>query len=432
MSPGTALLAAALGVSLVALLSAATAILAVPAMLVLAGPLAGHRRPALLVGRRSERRPRRAPPRAGRRWRSAPRCCCSRHASPSSGCAPARPPRSRCPRAARRALQYDTVATSMGAGWTEPFEIVAVARKGAVTTASRLAALERAQRKIARDPAVRAVLGPGTIARSAERLRSAGRRAVDAQRGHPRKAGGRLRSLGKNVSSAADGVESLRSSLSSADDAATRLASRLARRDRRRRLAAQRPQRRQQRRPPPRRPRSPTPSAGRAAVESQSAAASSVRSRRPQRRARARHHARHAGHQRTRPAEPPARTCRCDHPGAVRRARPAPPGRRRRSPRRNARSPAMSLSGIRPVPRCARPGRRSRPTAAAALDDPMRELGLDAQYAASIATTTRRPRRRPPRDRGRQPRRQRRRDRPQGARPRRHRRLALGRQRRRS
>ena len=72
-------------------------------------------------------------------------------------------------------------------------------------------------------PAVRAVLGPGTIARSAARLRSAGRRAVAAQRGLPRRTGSRLKSLGKNVSSAADGVDSLRSSLSSANAATARI-----------------------------------------------------------------------------------------------------------------------------------------------------------------------------------------------------------------
>ena len=81
---------------------------------------------------------------------------------------------------------YDTVATAMGAGWTEPFEIVAVARRGAITTPQRLATLERAQRKLSRDPDVRAVLGPGTIARSAAKLRSDGRRAVPPE--SPRRA----------------------------------------------------------------------------------------------------------------------------------------------------------------------------------------------------------------------------------------------------
>ncbi|MEA2190715.1 MAG: putative drug exporter of the superfamily, partial [Solirubrobacteraceae bacterium] len=120
--------------------------------------------------------------------------------------------------------QYDTIADSMGAGWSEPFEIVAVTHKGAVTTAPRLAALARVQRKLAKDPAVRAVLGPGSIAASASKLRNSGRRALQASQGAPRREGGRLRRLGAGVSSAADGVGSLRSSLSSATSAATRVA----------------------------------------------------------------------------------------------------------------------------------------------------------------------------------------------------------------
>jgi RND superfamily putative drug exporter len=120
--------------------------------------------------------------------------------------------------------QYDAVASSMGAGWTEPFEIVAVTHKGAVTTGPRLAELARVQRRIARDPAVRAVLGPGEIARSAAALRSSGRKALAASRRQPAD-GGRLRKLDAGVSSAADGVGSLASTLSSATSAATRVAS---------------------------------------------------------------------------------------------------------------------------------------------------------------------------------------------------------------
>ncbi len=120
--------------------------------------------------------------------------------------------------------QYDTVAKSMGAGWTEPFEIVAVADKGAVTTAPRLAALARLQRELAKDPAVRAVLGPGSIARSAAKLRRSGRQALAASKGLPRRDGGRLREIDAGVSSAADGVGSLRDSLSSATSAASRIA----------------------------------------------------------------------------------------------------------------------------------------------------------------------------------------------------------------
>ena len=110
----------------------------------------------------------------------------------------------------------------MGPGWTEPFEIVAVTRKGAVTTAARLAALERAQRKLARDPAVRAVLGPGSIAGSARKLRSAGRRAVNAEQQRPARRGQAPAPDRRERQHRGTGVDSLRSSLSTANAAAGR------------------------------------------------------------------------------------------------------------------------------------------------------------------------------------------------------------------
>ena len=222
MSPGTALLAAALGVSVVAVLSAATAMVAVPAMLVLVGHRLGSDAQSTTAGAGASASVARA---ATRRPALAIGAALLLLAAsvPVLGLRTAAPAAQSLPSDSVARAQYDSVSKAMGPGWTEPFEIVAVTRKGAVTTASRLAALERTQRKLARDPAVRAVLGPGTIARSAARLRSAGRRAVAAQRGLPRKTGSRLKSLGKNVNSAADGVDSLRSSLSSANAATARI-----------------------------------------------------------------------------------------------------------------------------------------------------------------------------------------------------------------
>ena len=222
MSPGTALLAAALGVSVVALLSAATAILAVPAILVVVGPwlnadahasAAGGGASAALA-RAATQRPALA---IGATLLLLAACI------PVLGLRTGAPAAQSLPSGSEARAQYDTVAKSMGPGWTEPFEIVAVAHRGAITTPTRLATLERAQRKLSRDPAVRAVLGPGTIARSAAKLRSAGRRAVAAGRSAPRRAGGQLRNLDRNVSTAADGVESLQSSLSGANAAASKL-----------------------------------------------------------------------------------------------------------------------------------------------------------------------------------------------------------------
>jgi RND superfamily putative drug exporter len=224
MSPGTALLAAALGVSVVAVLSAATAMIAVPAMLVLAG-----RRLALA-----------APRRTGARDGASARLARAATRRPVLGILAAllllaasipvlslrtgAPSARSLPAASAARAQYEAVSKAMGAGWSEPFEIVAVTHNGAVTTPARLAELARVQRALSHDPAVRAVLGPGAIARSAARLRSAGRRAIATRRSVTRRTGGRLRRLNANVSSAAHGVQSLRSSLASANTSANRVA----------------------------------------------------------------------------------------------------------------------------------------------------------------------------------------------------------------
>ncbi|HEY1540741.1 MAG TPA: MMPL family transporter [Solirubrobacteraceae bacterium] len=224
LSPGTALLAAALGVSVVALLAAGSAMLVVPAVLVLAGPwLELGALPAATGGTAIGARLAHAATR--RPVLGIVAVVVLLVASiPVLGLKTGAPAAQSLPSSSGARAQYDTVAKAMGSGWTEPFELVSVVRSGAVTTPARLAELERVQHKIARDPAVRAVLGPGTIARSAARLRSAGRRALAAQRGTA-KTSGRLHKLGSGVDSAADGADSLRSSLSSANASASKLAS---------------------------------------------------------------------------------------------------------------------------------------------------------------------------------------------------------------
>jgi RND superfamily putative drug exporter len=222
MSPGTALLAAALGVTVVAILAAATAMLAVPAILVVAGPwldagsvpAGGGHGISANIARAAQHRPALALGAA---------LLLLAASIPVLGLKTGAPAAQSLPSDSTARAQYDSVSKAMGPGWTEPFEIVAVTRKGAVTTAARLAALERAQRKLSRDPAVRAVLGPGSIAGSARKLRSAGRRAVNAESGAPRDASKRLRRIDANVSTAASGVDSLRSSLTTANAAAGKI-----------------------------------------------------------------------------------------------------------------------------------------------------------------------------------------------------------------
>lgn len=222
-SPGTGVLAAALGVSVVAVVSGATAMLVVPALLVVAGPWLGGGAPAgAVAGGTSARLARTAMrrPLLGLAAAALLLVACI----PLLGLRTGAPTAQSLPSSSEARANFDSVSKAMGTGWTEPFEIVAVTRKGTVTTQPRLAELARVQRRLAKDPAVRAVLGPGTIARSAAKLRNSGRKALAAGRSTPRD-GGRLRKLDAGVTSAADGAGSLRSSLSGATTAAGRASS---------------------------------------------------------------------------------------------------------------------------------------------------------------------------------------------------------------
>ncbi|HVF77535.1 MAG TPA: MMPL family transporter [Solirubrobacteraceae bacterium] len=221
-SPGTGLLAAAIGVSVVAAVSAATAMLVVPSILVIAGPYLGGALPAggahggtsASIARASMRRPV-----LGLVAAAVLLLACI----PLLGLRTGAPTAQSLPSDSAARGGYDNVTKAMGAGWTEPFEIVAVTHEGAVTTQPRLAELQRVQRRLAKDPAVRAVLGPGEIAGSAAKLRNSGRKALAAGNGATPRDGGRLRKLGAGVSSAADGVGSLRDSLNGATSAANRV-----------------------------------------------------------------------------------------------------------------------------------------------------------------------------------------------------------------
>jgi RND superfamily putative drug exporter len=68
----------------------------------------------------------------------------------------------------------ETIKREVGPGWEAPFVLVAAAREGPITTPRRLALLSRWQRRIAAEPGVRAVIGPGAVARGTRPLRRLG------------------------------------------------------------------------------------------------------------------------------------------------------------------------------------------------------------------------------------------------------------------
>jgi RND superfamily putative drug exporter len=107
-------------------------------------------------------------------------------------------------------------------GYEAPFQVIVVSDEGAITNSKDLAALSRWQHKVADLPGVRAVIGPGQIAKRVDPLRNLGN-AVLSQEGEigPVK---QLGKLGKNLSRAAGGVGELRSGLAEASDGAGLLA----------------------------------------------------------------------------------------------------------------------------------------------------------------------------------------------------------------
>jgi putative drug exporter of the RND superfamily len=106
----------------------------------------------------------------------------------------------------------EEIDSSVGPGWEAPFIIVAEASDGPITTPRRLALLTSWQRRIASEPGVRAVIGPGQIVHTAAPLRRLGRRITTGGSRGP--AG--LARLGPGLRRAARAVGRLRGGIAQA------------------------------------------------------------------------------------------------------------------------------------------------------------------------------------------------------------------------
>jgi putative drug exporter of the RND superfamily len=107
----------------------------------------------------------------------------------------------------------EAIDRAIGAGWEAPFILVAASERGPITTERRLLTLERLQRRIARDPAVQAVVGPAQIAHRVAPLRERGRELL---RGEGDASPARLSRLGRKLDVAAGGVGRLRGGIAQA------------------------------------------------------------------------------------------------------------------------------------------------------------------------------------------------------------------------
>jgi putative drug exporter of the RND superfamily len=103
----------------------------------------------------------------------------------------------------------ETIDRAVGPGWEAPFVLVAATERGPITNRRDLASLGRWQRRISRQPGVRAVIGPGPIARRTAPLRSLGKKLSGAGADGPEQ----LQKLGPGLRRAAGAVAALRSGL---------------------------------------------------------------------------------------------------------------------------------------------------------------------------------------------------------------------------
>jgi putative drug exporter of the RND superfamily len=115
------------------------------------------------------------------------------------------------PNAARQ--DAEKVDGAIGAGWDAPFILVAATGQGPITTVPRLAELRHAQRRIAADPAVQAVVGPGQVKRRVAPLQRQGNRLL-AEEGSASPT--QLSRLGGRLERAAGGVGEVRRGIATA------------------------------------------------------------------------------------------------------------------------------------------------------------------------------------------------------------------------
>ncbi len=117
---------------------------------------------------------------------------------------------------------FEEVARVMGPGWPTPYNMIVVSPSGPITTAATLAKLEAFQEKIARDPAVASVAGPGALSSQTKPL---GKLPKSLDESGKLLTGGKS-DLGKLVNGlglAGSGARQLQSGLQSATSGAGRL-----------------------------------------------------------------------------------------------------------------------------------------------------------------------------------------------------------------
>ena len=220
VAPGGILFSSGVGVLTSVVLSVASATIALPAVLMLLGTRLGSRGDPARSGwggllLRATSRPALA---AGLIL-----VALGALAAPAIGLAMGPPDPRSLPASSPERRDFEHIYHTMGGGWTAPYEVIVVAKKGRVTDPERLQALGDWQRRIARQPEIRGVFGPAAIAARTERLRDVQSSLTQAG-GAIRKAKRDQARLGTGLARVGDGVGQMRDGLAQAAAGAQALA----------------------------------------------------------------------------------------------------------------------------------------------------------------------------------------------------------------
>jgi RND superfamily putative drug exporter len=211
LQPGSLLLSLATATAVVTVISVVISTLAVPPLLGLLGPRlnAGRVGPPPRPGRRST-----VAAAAGAALRNPALAACLVAVPlvlltlPVLGFSTGAPGIDELPSSNEARQSAEAIDRAVGPGWEAPFVLVAATDRGPITNREDLALLGRWQRRIAIQPGVRTVIGPGPIARRAVPLQSLGSRLTAEGAGTER-----LEKLGPGLRRAAAAVGELRAGL---------------------------------------------------------------------------------------------------------------------------------------------------------------------------------------------------------------------------
>jgi RND superfamily putative drug exporter len=157
-------------------------------------------------------------------------------AVPALGLETGPPGISQLPKSSKARADFEAVSATMGPGWPTPYNIVVASADRPITSRSLLLSLDRFQTRIARDPRVASVIGPGALVaetkdlgklpkslKDSKKLLTSGKRDLRRLAGGLGQAGAGARRLRSGLTQAAGGAGQLQSGGTAAQGGAGQL-----------------------------------------------------------------------------------------------------------------------------------------------------------------------------------------------------------------